>query len=74
MVKEKQEERKVIEALLNLSEIMMSNMRLEIANVLHQLGWCQELITPNEDGTNNCPICKMEEARENAESGDNESD
>ena len=53
---------------------MMSNVRLEIANVLHQLGWCQELITPNEDGTNNCPICRMEKEREEAESEDNASD
>jgi hypothetical protein len=64
MVKEKQELRKVVEALLNLSELIMNNVRLEIANVLHQLGWCDELIVKNEDGSTNCPICIMEQSEE----------
>lgn len=54
-MKEKKSEREVIEALLHLSELVINNIRLEIANVLCQLGWCKELIA--EDG---CPICHME--------------
>ena len=52
--KEKKSEREVIEALLQLSEVMVNQMRLEIANVLHQLGYCQELLSE-------CPICMLEE-------------
>ena len=55
--KEKRSEREVIEASLQLSEVMINQTRLEIANVLHQLGYCEELLP-------NCPICMLEKQQE----------
>tara|TARA_R100001163_G_C5031262_1_gene171411 strand:- start:59 stop:301 length:243 start_codon:yes stop_codon:yes gene_type:complete len=55
--KEKKSDREVVEALLQLSEVMVNQMRLEIANVLCQLGHCEDLLS-------DCPICKLEELQE----------
>ena len=66
-MKEKKSEREVIEALLHLSELVINNIRLEIANVLCQLGWCKELIA--EDG---CPICLMEKEQAEKEASEKE--
>ena len=66
-MKEKRSERELIEALLHLSEMIFNNTRLEIANVLHQLGYCDELISDNR-----CPICNTEKNKPEEESEEEE--
>jgi hypothetical protein len=59
-MKEKASERVVIEGLLSMIQYMSQALNLEAANVLHQTGWCKELIADN-----GCPVCKIEKEREN---------
>tara|TARA_R110000737_G_scaffold346644_2_gene376684 strand:+ start:749 stop:949 length:201 start_codon:yes stop_codon:yes gene_type:complete len=65
-MKEKTEERQVIEGLLAMISFMSNAFNLEAANVLHQTGWCSELISDN-----NCPVCKME-GEKDADDGNEE--
>lgn len=57
---EKKGEMEVIQGLLSMIQYMTNAFNLEAANVLHQTGWCKELIADN-----GCPVCKIEKEREN---------
>ena len=52
---EKKSEVEVILGLLQMIQFMTNSFNLEAANVLHQTGWCSELIKDQ------CPVCKIEE-------------
>jgi len=58
-MKEKKSEMEVIQGLLSMIQYMANAINLEAANVLHQLGYCKELIADN-----GCPVCKIEKERE----------
>tara|TARA_B110000495_G_C22544129_1_gene329729 strand:- start:19 stop:213 length:195 start_codon:yes stop_codon:yes gene_type:complete len=59
---EKKGEVEVILGLLQMIQFMTNAFNLEAANVLHQTGWCSELIE-----NNNCPVCKIEKTKEEEE-------
>jgi hypothetical protein len=54
-ITEKKSEVEVILGLLQMIQFMANAFNLEAANVLHQTGWCSELIE-----NDNCPVCKLE--------------
>tara|TARA_R100000951_G_scaffold104609_2_gene97878 strand:- start:3694 stop:3912 length:219 start_codon:yes stop_codon:yes gene_type:complete len=64
---ERKSEMEVVQGLLGMIQYMTNAINLETANVLHQLGYCKELIADN-----GCPVCKIEEAREQDAENDNE--
>tara|TARA_R110001592_G_scaffold8366_7_gene45764 strand:- start:9653 stop:9868 length:216 start_codon:yes stop_codon:yes gene_type:complete len=63
---EKQEPMIVIQSLLQMIQYMSNALNIEAAGVLHNTGWCKDLIADS-----GCPICKIEEEREK---NDNESE
>ena len=56
---EKQEPMIVIQSLLQMIQYMSNALNIEAAGVLHNTGWCKDLIADN-----GCPICKMEKVKE----------
>tara|TARA_R100001015_G_C4628102_1_gene188050 strand:+ start:1466 stop:1702 length:237 start_codon:yes stop_codon:yes gene_type:complete len=59
---EKQDPQVLIQSLLQMIQYMANALNLEAAGVLHNTGWCKDLIA--DDG---CPVCKIEKERENDE-------
>ena len=55
--KEQKEKMKPLDMLLQMTgmiQYMANAMNIEAAGIIHNGGWCKELITSE------CPICKME--------------
>lgn len=72
--KKKNVDREIIERLLLMTQHFANAINLETAAILHNMGVCQTYIMPDEKGNNNCPICRMEKEKKEAESEDNASD
>ena len=72
MTEEKGKEKEIIERLLLMTQHFANAINLETAAILHHMGVCKTYIAPNEDGSNNCPICRLE--KENAESVNNDNE
>lgn len=57
MTKEEKEKMKPLDMLLQMTgmiQYMANAMNIEAAGIIHNGGWCKQLITSE------CPICKME--------------
>lgn len=66
MTKEKEQEEKMkpLDMLLQMTgmiQYMANAMNIEAAGIIHNGGWCKELITSE------CPICKMEAEQNGSE-------
>ena len=68
----KTSQRELIERLLLMTQNMANALNIETAGVLHNTGWCNELIAKDENGKTQCPICIMEEMKKESKTNDNE--